>query len=381
LDFELDNVIGSPTLGFQKSSGLSYHVGEALAVHGHNDSDQCREFIEWYGLHETDLVLIKLKNTKKNGKDRNTEQHQKVRTVIHIFTQYLDIFGRPTKRFYQNLAQYATDIEQKNKLEWFASKEGADEFKQRVDESLTYADILREFPSAHPSLPELMDLVPEILPRHYSIASSMKAHPNSVHLLIVTNDWTTPTGKYRIGQCTRYLQNIRVGQKLVASIKPSVMVLPTDHSQPLVMAGLGTGMAPFRAFIQERAHLKSQGVEVGPMALYFGARTRFAEYLYGEEMEAYHRSGLLTHLQLAFSRDQLNKIYIQHKILEDRKIMVDFLDGKEGTFYLCGPTWPAGDVQDAITRAFNEVAGLSAEESQEKIKKMKKEGRYILEVY
>jgi len=159
------------------------------------------------------------------------------------------------------------------------------------------------------------------------------------------------------------------------------MKLPPRDEQPVIMAGLGTGMAPFRAFIEERAHRKSKGIKVGPMILYFGSRHRSMEYLYGEELEAYHREGLLTYLRLAFSRDQAHKIYIQHKMQDDAELLHDFLMKDEGWFYLCGPTWPVPDVRDAIVNSFVSSGGMTTGEAADWVNKLKDLERYILEVY
>lgn len=95
-------------------------------------------------------------------------------------------------------------------------------------------------------------------------------------------------GTVRYGQCTRYLNNLQVGQQVMVSVKPSVMKLPARDTQPIIMAGLGTGAAPFRAFIQERAWQKAQGMDVGPALYYFGSRHRSKEYLYGCVLSALH---------------------------------------------------------------------------------------------
>jgi len=168
---------------------------------------------------------------------------------------------------------------------------------------------------------------------------------------------------------------------MTVSVAPSLMKLPPKNTQPVVMAGLGTGMAPFRAFIQERQYLASQGEAVGPMALYFGSRHRSKEYLYGEELEAYNASGLLQYLRLAFSRDQTVKVYIQHKLQNDQSEIHNLLIKEKGHFYLCGPTWPAGDVYDAIVNNFTEAGGMEKKQAQDEVYKMKEEGRYVLEVY
>jgi sulfite reductase (NADPH) flavoprotein alpha-component len=357
-----------------KGTGLKYDMGEALAVYGLNPTQQVANFLDFYNLQSNDIICI--------GQTHSGEYS--VRTIFQLFQQYLDIFGRPSKKFYQALAGFAKNPQEKEKLEYIISDKGQEEFKIRVKETITFEDLLREFPSAKPTVEELIELIPPIKPRHYSIASSMKMHPDSVHLLVVTDDWTTPSGKYRVGQCSGYLAGLTNPETediyLTVSVAPSLMKLPPKNSQPVVMAGLGTGMAPFRAFIQERQYLLQQGEKVGPMALYFGSRFRAQEYLYGEELEAYHASGLLTYLRLAFSRDQKDKVYIQHKLGSDKSEICSLLLENKGHFYLCGPTWPAGDVYDAIVANFM-AGGMTKKEAQETVYKMKEEGRYVLEVY
>lgn len=122
------------------------------------------------------------------------------------------------------------------------------------------------------------------------------------------------------------------------------------------------------------------------MVLYFGARHRHEEYLYGDELDAYHSEGVLTGLRLAFSRDQQQKVYIQHLMMQDREMLAELLldeVGKHrgGRFYLCGPTWPEGPVQDAIEKSFREARGMSEQESASTVQQLKEDERYILEVY
>ncbi|KAF1799993.1 hypothetical protein V8B55DRAFT_1543351 [Mucor lusitanicus] len=352
-------------------SNLKYELGDALGVHGHNDYADVQDFLTWYGLNGNDIVSV------KHG-EKGTEE---VRTVFQLFSQTLDIFGRPSKKFYEALAAYATDPKEKEHLLFLISPEGKEDFKKRVDETTTYEDLLREFTSAKPSVEALAQIITPIKPRHYSIASSQKMFNNAVHLLIVAVDWETSAGKKRYGQCTRYLTNLKVGDNVTVSIKPSVMKLPPLDSQPVIMAGLGTGMAPFRAFIQERYLAKAAGKKVGPVVLYFGSRHRSMEYLYGEELEAYHADGVLSHMGLAFSRDQKEKIYIQHKMMEDAEMLNEYLMNQKGHFYLCGPTWPVPDVKDAVVHGLTKYSGVTAAEASALIEEWKEKESYILEVY
>jgi sulfite reductase (NADPH) flavoprotein alpha-component len=255
-----------------QGTGLKYAIGESLGIHGHNDEEQVESFLTWYGLDPEAVISIP---SQLNPGDFETK------TVRQLFVQNLDIFGRPPKKFYELLSEYATDENQKTRLLSLGGTEGATEFKRRSEvETLTFADILEEFPSAKPKVSDLIKLVPAIKRREYSIASSQRANPTSVHLLVVEVNWRDEKNRDRYGQCTRYLSRLPVGAKVTVSVKPSVMKLPADDMTPIIMAGLGTGLAPFRAFVQERAMQKRAGKEIGPVFLYMGSRHQREEYLY-----------------------------------------------------------------------------------------------------
>ena len=149
----------------------------------------------------------------------------------------------------------------------------------------------------------------------------------------------------------------------------------------MILAGLGTGAAPFRAFLQHRAHLLSQGKEIGALYYYFGSRHRSQEYLYGEEIEAFIFDKVITKAGLAFSRDQKKKIYIQHKMLEDAELLIQLLHDQNGVFYLCGPTWPVPDVQETLVSALVKHKAMEPSAATDYLENLKEEERYVLEVY
>ena len=128
-------------------------------------------------------------------------------------------------------------------------------------------------------------------------------------------------------------------------VSPAVVHLPDSPKTPLVMVGLGTGMAPFRSFIQQRVMQKAAGEEVGGLLLYFGARYEATEFLYGDEIRAY-RDGILNHLKTAFSRDQ-EEDHAQLRIAEDQELLYDYMN-KDARFYLCGPARHAEQMKDAV---------------------------------
>ncbi|TRM67972.1 hypothetical protein BD626DRAFT_393815 [Schizophyllum amplum] len=354
-------------------TGLKYEIGEALGVHGWNDEQEVLDFCNWYGVDPNALVTIPV-----SAEDDRLH----TRTVHQILQQQIDLFGRPGKSFYTDLADFATSPVERYALLFIGSAEGVSTFKKLSEkDTVTFADVLHMYPSAKPPIEVLCTLVGDIKPRHYSIASAQAVVGDSVHLLIVTVDWVTPSGTPRLGQCTRYLSGLKIGQKVTVSIKPSVMKLPPSNMQPLIMAGLGTGAAPFRAFLQYRAMLASKGESIGPVYYYFGSRHRHQEYLYGEEIEAWITDGIVSRAGLAFSRDGNKKVYIQHKMLEDAEDLARMLTQEEGVFYLCGPTWPVPDVYNALVGAMVKRGDHTEESAGQYLEDLKELERYVLEVY
>jgi sulfite reductase (NADPH) flavoprotein alpha-component len=356
-------------------SGLTYDIGEALGVHCENDPQDVLDFIKFYGLNADDVVEV------PSREDPTVLDN---RTVYQALMQNLDIFGRPPKRFYEALAEFATDENEKKDLLTLGGPEGAVEFKRRAEvDTITYADILLEYPSAHPDFHELIRIVSPMKRREYSIASCQKVTPTTVALMIVVVGWVDPRGRDRFGISTRYLSRLQPGTPVTVSVKSSVMKLPPKSTQPIIMAGLGTGLAPFRAFVQHRALEKAQGKEIGAVLLYMGSRHQREEYCYGEEWEAYQEAGVITLLGRAFSRDQPQKIYIQDRMRQTIPEIIQAYIREEGAFYLCGPTWPVPDVTAVLEEAIAAEAYSKGKkvETRKEIEKLKDEERYVLEVY
>lgn len=358
------------------TSGLKYDIGEALGIHAENDHDQVLEFIKWYGLNADDVVEVASRDDPSVFENR---------TIYQALVQNVDIFGRPPKKFYEALAEFADDENEKKNLLTLAGPEGFKEFTRRAEvDTVTFADVLLEFPSAHPSFHDIVRIVAPMKRREYSIASCQAVTPTSVALMIVVVNWVDPKGRDRFGQATKYLSSLKVGAPVTVSVKPSVMKLPPKSTQPIIMAGLGTGLAPFRAFVQHRAMEKAQGKEIGSVLLYMGSRHQREEYCYGEEWEAYQAAGVITLLGRAFSRDQPQKIYIQDRMRQTIDDITQAYIKEEGAFYLCGPTWPVPDVTNVLEEAIArdaKASGAKKVDPSREIMKLKDNGRYVLEVY
>jgi len=360
---------------------MKYNVGDCLGIYAHNDRERVLGFCDQLGVGAKSLIRL------EDTQDRK-EPLPGVISASQLFTEVLDVFGKPSRRFYETLAIAADNESDREELLWMLTKDGNSKLRELTDETVTYADLLTRYPTKKLSLDYLLDHIPRIKPRLYSIASASEMHGEMLHLCIVKNDWTTPSGAYHVGLCTNYLQALsRDGAPvdLVASrVNGAGITIPETNAHPCVMVGLGTGIAPFRAMVQDREVARTRGESVGPMALFFGARYRRTDFTYGDEFEDYHSGGkgVLSVLSTAFSRDQAHKIYVQNRISEYPEVIYDYLGRKNGYFYLCGP---AGNVPTAVRQAvvdsFVSAGGHSPAEAEKIVTQMQIEGRYNVEAW
>ena len=237
-------------------------------------------------------------------------------------------------------------------------------------------DLFLEFPQSEMDAQTFISLLKPMAPRLYSIASSLSAHPDEVHLTVAVVRYDG-YGRERKGVCSSYLAE-RVGEAIPCYLHPNKnFKLPEDDKVPIIMVGPGTGIAPFRAFIEER---KIKGA-TGKNWLFFGDRSLNTDYLYGEELESYKKDGLLNELDLAWSRDQQEKIYVQNKMMDQKAELWSWL--QEGAiFYVCGDAHRmAKDVDQALKRIVAEEGSMSEEDALAWVKGMQRERRYLKDVY
>ena len=367
---------------------FSYLLGDALTVYPDNDPKAVDEFLSWYGADKTTVFDVKALKTLDARRAASFKHHM---TNTQLFNEVVDILGRPSKNFYKQLRKFATDTKEQAELDLLVSDtpEGNSKYSGLTAEAVNYADVLRMFPSAKPSMEHLVTLIPCIKPRLYSIASSQRLINDKVELVIVILDWMTPGGKARRGLSTNYIDRIATDGlpagssfQVPCSVTPGTFKFPTTLLQPYVMTGLGTGLAPFRAFVQERAYFKRKGAECGPMWLFYGCRYKAKDYIFGDELEAYNKEGVLTELRPAFSRDQKEKIYVQHRMLEVKERLYEDLIQKNGYFYLCGQAGQLErDVRAALTESFRTGGNMTQIEAEQKFTEFDDNGRYCTELY
>lgn len=269
-------------------------------------------------------------------------------------------------------------------IEHLLSVEGADDFRAMVNETVDHMDLLAKFPSCKPSISYLIDYIPKIKPRLYSIASSPNELPNNIEMCVVVDDWDCPSGRKKEGLCSRFLTTLNVdGQtsllgSLTAKVNGGVLGEP-EHDKPIILAALGTGLAPVRGIVRDRIHAWKGGEKTGPMAMYFGARHKANEYLYEDEWEewiANYDPGFTAHL--AWSRDQEHKIYIQDKIMENAQQIYDYIVRDEGYFYACGSS-AVNDLKGYVAKCISQIDGRPEAEVMEWLTEQQVKGKYNVE--
>jgi NADPH-dependent sulfite reductase flavoprotein alpha-component len=336
------------TLG---DSGLAYEAGDALGVWPRNCPALIDEVLALTGLRGDQPVSV--------GKVGEMPLSQALTSQFEI--------ARPTAEALGFIAERSGSSELKTLL--------TEPFNSELKDWLwgrQLADVIREFPLSC-SAQELLDHLKPLQPRLYSIASSAKAHPDEVHLTVSAVRY----GK-RKGVSSTFLADRAGDGEVPIFLQPTQHFrVPVEGDVPMIMIGPGTGVAPFRAFLQERRMRADRGRNW----LFFGEQHAATDFYYRDELEGMQKDGLLTHLSLAFSRDQAEKIYVQHRIREQGAELWRWLqDGAR--IYVCGDaTHMARDVDQALREVIAVHGGMSTERAAEHLRVMAGEKRYVRDVY
>ena len=306
-------------------------------------------------------------------------------SVRDALTCYLDLCGIPRRTTLGQLATFALAAKEAEKLKFLASKQGRDEYNQFVvKEGRSLAELITEtFPSVRVPLQHFINLAPHLHPRYYTISSSSSVYPTHVHATVaVTKDEPRP-GRVHWGVCSSYIaapstQHVRI------FIRPSSFRLPVESTTPIILIGPGTGIAPMRALLQERRHQRVVlGQEVGETLLYFGCRRRDTDFLYEEELVEFQKDGTLTDLQLAFSRERREKVYVQHLLVQagNAKKLWGLVADKGAHIYVCGGTSMGLDVHKAIAGVVEKEGKMDSKAATEYVKALQAKGRYVQELW
>ena len=339
-------------------SGLNYEVGDALGVMPVNCPALVNDLLQALGCDGEEAV--------SDARGRETSLRQALLTSYQI--------TQPSTDLLRLLSERPGDAKLKSLLDP-ARRAALDKFLDGRE----VIDFLLNFPSIKFTPADFVALLSRLQPRLYSIASSLKAHPGEVHLTVAVVRYERH-GRRRQGVCSTFLaERVEINQTpLPVFVQPSHgFRLPSHGNRPVIMIGPGTGIAPFRAFLEERRAIGANGRNW----LFFGDQCQAHDFLYREELEAMLAGGTLTRLDTAFSRDQSEKIYVQHRMLENAGGFWTWLeDGAH--VYVCGDARRmAKDVDTALHEVIRKAGGKSPEQAAEYVQKLKTGKRYQRDVY
>ncbi len=325
-------------------SGLTYEAGDSLGVYPTNCPDLVAEVLNHLGLANDEALSQRLIN-EFNLRDASDE-------LLELLTQ-----STP------NPDEELT----------IAALVDSDEL-----DGLDVLDVLRKAPSAKPTADDLVACLTPMAPRLYSIASSLKAHPGEVHLTVGKATTLLRDRVYKGVASTMFADRVTAGGKVRVFVQPShCFGVPASPASPMIMVGPGTGIAPFRAFLEERQATTASGKNW----LFFGDQHEACDFIYRDELAAMQSAGLLTRLSTAFSRDQEEKVYVQDRMREAGGELWAWLEDG-ASFFVCGDAKRmAADVDRALLDIVARHGAKSTEEAKAYIDSMKATGRYSRDVY
>ena len=377
-------------------SRIRYDAGDHVAIYPKNDEYLVSRIGE---LLNVDLdTVFTMRATDEDATRKNPFPCPT--TYRTALSYYVDVTAFPRTHVLKELSDYTSEENEKAKLLLMSgtSQAGKDMYAEWVVNSCRHiVHILEDLPHCKPAVDHLMELLPRLQPRFYSISSSSRVHKNRIHVTAVVVEYETKTGRRNNGVCTKWLQplipkwtegtdnkdaeRIENGYKIPCYVRRSQFRLPHRPQTPIIMVGPGTGLAPFRGFIQQRAWQKQEGKPVGETHLYFGCRNRNVDFIYREELEEYVNDGVLT-LHTAFSRDQSHKIYVTHRMKENASDIWRLIGEENAHLYICGDAkMMAKDVHDVITEIVRDQGGKPQEQAETYIKNMEQQKRYSADIW
>jgi sulfite reductase (NADPH) flavoprotein alpha-component len=338
--------------------GMTYTPGDAVGILPENRAEAVAETLAALGFKGDERVL----------------DHYKVEISLEEALRTRLQIGKLARASVNQLAKLAPGFEGLKQMAGPENKARAEDYCWGRE----LVDLVTDFSGAVKEPQQLFQVVARLTPRMYSIASSQLQHPNDVQTTVRVVRYESH-GKRRQGVTSGHLgERAGVGMTMPIFLHSNASFrMPADPSAPLIMIGPGTGIAPFRAFLEER---QAKG-EPGPNWLFFGEQREKLDFLYRDQFLAMQKDGVLTHLDTAFSRDQKNKVYVQDKMQEKAAELFDWLE-RGAYFYVCGDaSRMAKDVEMALLDVIAKGSHGTLEKAAEYLAEMKKQKRYQRDVY
>ncbi|EHY53060.1 hypothetical protein HRR83_006098 [Exophiala dermatitidis] len=387
-------------------SGLSYTTGDHIAVWPTNAGLEVDRFLKTFGLYEKKDKVISMK-----GLDPTAKVPFPTPTTYDAAVRYhMEICAPVSRQFMATLAPFAPTEEAKKEMVRLGSD--ADYFKEKVSSHML--NIAQAVSAVHPGpwsgvpFSALVEGIHKLQPRYYSISSSSLVQPNKISITAVVESVRIPGAGHVVkGVTTNYLLALKQKQNgdpdpephglsyaitgprnkydgihVPVHVRHSNFKLPSNPSKPIIMVGPGTGVAPFRGFVQERAEQAKQGEDVGTTVLFYGCRRPSEDWLYKDEWEEYKKAlGDKLIIFNAFSREGPQKVYVQHLIQQNGKLINDLLQQK-ANFYVCGDAaHMAREVNDVLAQIIAAERGIDQQKAEQVVKSMRSSGVYQEDVW
>ena len=338
-----------------EDSGLRYEPGDALAVIADNPPQLVAQLGELLGIDPSTEVSVD---------DETMSFGEALRGRVEITSLSLG--------FLQSWADFADSGE----LRALLAEDRRSELGELLD-THQVIDVARRFP-ADVSAQRFVDSLRKLSPRSYSIASSQAANPDEVHLTVAAVRYDAFGSEHWGAASTMLADRVEAGDTVRVYVETNPRFrLPDDDALPVIMIGPGTGVAPFRAFVEERAERGAGGASW----LFFGDRTMQDDFLYQLEWQRHLKQGRLARLDVAFSRDQAHKVYVQDRIREHGADVYEWIE-QGAAIYVCGDAkHMAGDVHDALVDVIAQHGELERDAAEQRLKELRRAGRYQRDVY
>jgi cytochrome P450 / NADPH-cytochrome P450 reductase len=360
---------------------ITYRVGDHLSVVPRNDPALVDSVARRFGFLPADQIRLQVAEGRRAQLPIGD-----VVSVGRLLSEFVELQQVATRKQIQIMSEHTRCPVTKPKLVAYVGDDAASSELYRSDilaKRKSVFDLLDEHPACELPFHAYLEMLSLLAPRYYSISSSPSGDPTrcSVTVAVVEGPASSGRGIYK-GICSNYLAGRRAGEIIHATVRETKagFRLPDDPSVPLIMIGPGTGLAPFRGFLQERAALKASGKNLGPAMLFFGCRHPDQDFLYADELKAF-ASNRITELHTAFSRSEGPKTYVQD-LVTAQKERVSSLIENGAIIYVCGDGGKMEpDVKAALVAIYRERKGADADAGLRWIEDMGTQNRYVLDVW
>jgi cytochrome P450/NADPH-cytochrome P450 reductase len=365
----------------QLPSGSSYRVGDHLSVVPRNDPALVDSVARRFGFLPADQIRLQV----AEGRRAQLPVGDTV-SVGRLLSEFVELQQVATRKQIQIMSEHTRCPVTKPKLLAYVGDDAAASEHYRADilgKRKSVFDLLEEHPACELPFHAYLEMLSLLAPRYYSISSSPSGDPQrcSVTVGVVEGPASSGRGIYK-GICSNYLAGRRAGETIQATVRETKagFRLPDDAAVPIIMVGPGTGLAPFRGFLQERAALKAKGASLGPAMLFFGCRHPDQDYLYADELKAFAADGI-TELHTAFSRAEGPKTYVQNLVAAQKDLVWRMIESG-AIVYVCGDGGKMEpDVKAALVAIYRERKGADADAALRWIDDLGTSNRYVLDVW